>query len=67
MIDVILLVVTLSIPGHTTRVVNAEWPFFRTMADCRRVVVAMHDTPPIAERIECERRVLDTNTGKVVR
>lgn len=67
MIEVVLLVVTLTIPGHQTRAVAAEWPFFRTMGECREAIMKMYDAPPIAERIECERHLLDVNTGRIVR
>jgi hypothetical protein len=66
-IEVVLLVVTLAIPQHTTRAVSADWPFFRTMGECRAVLVHMENAPPIADRIECERHQLDISTGRIVR
>jgi hypothetical protein len=67
MIEIVMVVVTLAIPGHVTRVVNAEWPFFRSMAECQKAVAHMRDAPPIADRIECEFHMLDVSTGRVVR
>lgn len=66
-IDVFLLVVTLAIPGHPTRAVSAEWPFFRDVELCRQAAHSMQNAPPIADRIECEQHTLDVSTGRIVR
>jgi hypothetical protein len=67
MIEVVLLVATLVIPGQpgTTRVVSADWPFFRTMQECQQAVIAMRAAPRVVDTVMCETHRLDIKTGRI--
>jgi hypothetical protein len=67
MIEVFMLVATLvgsGLPGPT-RVVSAEWPFFRTMAECQQAVKSMQKIPRLVDTVVCEKRTLQMLTGRV--
>jgi hypothetical protein len=68
MIEVVLLVATLVFPGQpgSTRVVSAEWPFFRTMQECQAAVIKMANAPPSVMTIMCESHRLDLETGRTM-
>ena len=69
MIEVVLLVATLVIPGQpgTTRVVAADWPFFRTFKECQQAAASMERIPRIVDTVVCETHRLDLNTGRMER
>jgi|SoimicMinimDraft_4_1059732.scaffolds.fasta_scaffold13204_2 hypothetical protein len=69
MIEVVLLVATLVIPGQpgSTRTISADWPFFRSMEECRRAVMRMERSPRIVDTVMCEPHTLDTGSGRIVR
>jgi hypothetical protein len=69
MIQIVMMVVTLVVPGQPgmTRAVSADWPFFRTMAECQKAVMSLEHAPPAVQTILCETHTLNTNTGRVMR
>ena len=69
MIPVVLLVATLVIPGQPgmTRTVAADWPFFRSMAECQQAAQSMQNAPRIVDTILCEPHQLDVSTGRITR
>ena len=67
MISVVLLVVTLSVPGFPgTRAVAADWPFFRNFSECQQAVVGMRRLPLVVETVKCEPHVLNLATGRIM-
>jgi hypothetical protein len=66
-IEIVMLVATLILPDSPpTRVVAAEWPFFRTFAECQSAAQSMQKIPRAVDTIICERRILNTATGRIV-
>lgn len=67
MIQIVMLVATLVLPGQpgSTRVVAADYPYFRSLADCQRAAMSMQNIPRIVDTVVCEARVLDVATGRV--
>ena len=66
MIQVVLLVATVIVPQYgSTRTVSADWPFFRTMAECQRAAAMMQNVPPPVGEIMCETHQLNLATGRI--
>lgn len=54
-ITVYLLVATIVWQGTTTRVVEADRPFYLTMRKCSEAVAKLRNAPaPLVDRLECE-------------
>ena len=67
MIEIVMLVATLVLPdGPPTRVVAADWPYFKTFAQCQQAAQSMQKIPRAVETVICERRILDVATGRIV-
>jgi len=66
-IEVFMLVATLAMDEGPSRVVAADWPFFRTAYECQQKVERMRNIPPQVDTVICERRLLDIRNGRVVR
>ena len=68
MIEIVLLVATLIIPGQpgSTRAVAADQPYYRTMAECQRAAMGMEHAPRAVDTVTCEPHRLDVQTGRVL-